>query len=367
MTTASSAIGRQPARHARRSLAARIRGRYFKSGVDTAVTLVAGTLLLVLAIDLFDWAVIDSVWEASSALDCAARGSGACWAVLPARIRLVLFGVYPFEEQWRAALGCLVLLTASVLSCMPAFWSIGRLAPLWLGSFSVYLLLLRGGLFGLSVVTTENWGGLALTFLIFASVMLVGLPAAILLAMARTSALSWLRFPAGVLVDFIRSVPLIAVLFTAAIVAPLVLPAWMSGDKLTRVIIGAALFFAVYQAEILRGGFQAIPSGQREAATALGLRYWQYQFTVILPQVFRTVLPQTINQAVSGFKDTSYVAVVGFFDMTASASAALGTGDWALAFIEIYAVVGAIYLIFGYSLSRYGHYLEQRMGAAYRY
>lgn len=344
----------------------RLRRRYFKSRADAVVTLVVAAALVLVGARAFDWGVVDAVWKADSASDCAARASGACWAVLPARIRLILFGVYPFEEQWRAALGCAVLLAASVLSCVPAFWRFGRLAVLWLGSFMLYLVLLRGGVFGLSVITTENWGGLALTFLIFASVMVLGLPAAVLLSMARMSARPWLRLLAGSLVDFIRSIPLIAVLFAAAIVAPLVLPNWMAGDKLTRVIVGAALFFAVYQSEILRGGFQAISPGQREAATALGMRYWQYQYTVILPQVFRTVLPQTVNQAVSGFKDTSYVAIVGFFDMTASASAALGTGDWALAFVEVYSVVGAIYLAFGYSLSRYGHYLEQRMGVAYR-
>jgi general L-amino acid transport system permease protein len=144
------------------------------------------------------------------------------------------------------------------------------------------------------------------------------------------------------------------------------LPTWLSGDKLFRVILGFSLFIACYQAEILRGGLQAIEHGQVEAAKALGLRYWQYQLTVILPQVFRITLPQTVNQVVTGFKDTSYVAIVGFFDLVASASAALGTGDWAIAFVEVYIVVGLLYFVFGYSLAAYGTYIERKMSIAHR-
>src|SRR5262249_44110359 len=116
---------------------------------------------------------------------------------------------------------------------------------------------------------------------------------------------------------------------------------------------------------VLRGGFQAVEKGQIEAAQALGMKFWQYQLTIVLPQAFRTTLPQTVNQAVAGFKDTSYVAIVGFFDLSASASAALGTGDWALAFLEVYLFVGALYFVFAYSLARYGAYLEGRLGRGY--
>ena len=347
-------------------LLATVRARYFRNAWDALVSSVCIALLAYLATRFFQWAVLDGIWNAKSAAECTSRGTGACWAVLPARWRLILFGVYPYEQQWRPALGSLVLLAAAVATCMPRFWGLLRIVVLWTVSFLTFLVLMRGGILGLSSISTENWGGLALTLFLFASLMVLGMPLATLLALARQYGPRWLRIAVGVLIDLVRSVPLIAIMFGASLVIPLILPGWLSGDKLFRVILGFATFFGAYQAELLRGGFQAIDKGQIEAAKALGLRAWQYQVTILIPQAFRITMPQTVNQAVAGFKDTSYVAIVGFFDMTASASAALGTGDWALAFVEVYIVVGLLYFVFAYSLSRYGAYLERRMAAGYR-
>ena len=347
-------------------LLATVRARYFRNAWDALVSSVCIVLIAYLAIRFFQWAVLDGIWNAKSAAECTSRGTGACWAVLPARWRLILFGVYPYEQQWRPALGSLVLLAAAVATCMPRFWGLLRIVVLWTVSFLTFLVLMRGGILGLSSISTENWGGLALTLFLFASLMVLGMPLATLLALARQYGPRWLRIAVGVLIDLVRSVPLIAIMFGASLVIPLILPGWLSGDKLFRVILGFATFFGAYQAELLRGGFQAIDKGQIEAAKALGMRAWQYQITILIPQAFRITMPQTVNQAVAGFKDTSYVAIVGFFDMTASASAALGTGDWALAFVEVYIVVGLLYFVFAYSLSRYGAYLERRMAAGYR-
>jgi len=347
-------------------LLATVRARYFRNAWDALVSSVCIALLAYLATRFFQWAVLDGIWNAKSAAECTSRGTGACWAVLPARWRLILFGVYPYEQQWRPALGSLVLLAAAVATCMPRFWGLLRIVVLWTVSFLTFLVLMRGGILGLSSISTENWGGLALTLFLFASLMVLGMPLATLLALARQYGPRWLRIAVGVLIDLVRSVPLIAIMFGASLVIPLILPGWLSGDKLFRVILGFATFFGAYQAELLRGGFQAIDKGQIEAAKALGMRAWQYQITILIPQAFRITMPQTVNQAVAGFKDTSYVAIVGFFDMTASASAALGTGDWALAFVEVYIVVGLLYFVFAYSLSRYGAYLERRMAAGYR-
>jgi general L-amino acid transport system permease protein len=343
-----------------------LRARYFRNAWDATVSTVCIALVAYLVIKFFQWAVLDGVWNAKSAAECTAKGTGACWAVLPARWRLILFGVYPFEQQWRPAIGSLVLLAAAVLTCVPWFWGLRRIMVLWLASFLTFLVLMRGGILGLTSISTENWGGLALTMFLFASLMVLGIPLATLLALARQYGPRWLRIGVGVVIDLVRSVPLIAIMFGASLVIPLILPGWLSGDKLFRVILGFAVFFGAYQAELLRGGFQAIDKGQIEAAKALGMRPWQYQITILIPQAFRITMPQTVNQAVAGFKDTSYVAIVGFFDMTASASAALGTGDWALAFLEVYIVVGLTYFVFAYSLSRYGAHLERRMAAGNR-
>jgi general L-amino acid transport system permease protein len=349
-----------------RSLGGRVRQRYFRNLIDTAISTICIVLGSLLILNVFQWAVVDSVWQANSAAECSERGSGACWAVIPARINLILFGVYPFAEHWRAAVGCIVLLVACILSCTPYFWQVARFVTLWILSFSVFLGLMRGGIFGLPLISTEQWGGLALTFFVFASIMIMGMPLAILLALTRYSGPRWARFAVGVCIDLVRSVPLVAILFGSSLIVPLLFPGWLSGDKLSRVILGFSFFIACYQAEILRGGFQAVEPGQEEAAKALGMRYWQYHLTVILPQVFRISLPQTVNQVVTGFKDTSYVAIVGFFDLVASGSAALGTGDWAIAFVEVYIVVGLLYFVFGYSLSIYGMYVERQINTAYQ-
>ena len=343
-----------------------LRARYFRNAWDSTVSLICIAVIVTLAYRFIGWAIVDGVWTARSASDCASKSAGACWAVLPARWRLILFGVYPFEMQWRPALGSLVLLIAAVLSCTPWFWRIDRIVVLWVASFGAFVALMRGGFFGLPLISTENWGGLALTLFLFASLMVLGMPLATLLAIARQWGPRWLRVCVGVFIDLVRSVPLIAIMFGASLVLPLILPGWLSGDKLFRVILGFAAFFGAYQAELLRGGFQAIDKGQIEAARALGMRPWQFQLTVLIPQAFRLTMPQTVNQAVAGFKDTSYVAIVGFFDMTASASAALGTGDWALAFVEVYIVVALLYFVFAYSLSLYGASLERRMAAGQR-
>ena len=165
----------------------------------------------------------------------------------------------------------------------------------------------------------------------------------------------------GLFIDAIRSLPLVTILFTAALILPFVLPSFLIGDKIWRVIIGFALFFAVYQAEIIRSGIQSLPNGQEEAAKALGLSYWQRTSRIILPQAFRRALPPTINQFVITFKETSLIVIIGFFEVLASGKAAFGSGEWSFAWVEVYCFVALIYFVFVFSLSRYGVYLERRL------
>jgi len=213
-------------------------------------------------------------------------------------------------------------------------------------------------------VVTDRWGGVVRILFLFALVGLLGLPMVLGLALFRRSRLPVLSCLAAVLIDFIRSWPLLARVFTAAVVFPLVLADWLQGDKIWRVILAFALFFACYQAEVFRGGFQAIPSGQFEAGRALGLKPWHVLTRIILPQVFRHSLPSTINMVVVTFKETALVIIIGFFDLLASATAAFGTGDWAPYYFEVYVFVGIIYWSFIFSLGQYGEYLKARMERA---
>lgn len=348
------------------TLQTRIRANYFSNRLDAALTIGFGAIVLWVVWSLADWGVFHAVWFEESRELCGHGSEGACWAVVDARWRLILFGLYPFEEQWRSATACVIIVIVGILSCMPFFWSGRRLAVLWIAGFATFYVLMRGGVFGLTPVFEQYWGGLSLTIFIFASVTLLGMPLAIIFALLRRSNLPWIRITMGVVIDTVRSLPLLSIMFTFAIVLPFVLPGWMITDKLYRVIVGYAIFFACYQAEIIRSGLQALPAGQEEAAKALGMGYWHRIGYILLPQAFRNALPPTINQLVITFKETSLVAVIGFFEILASGNVAYGTSEWNFAHVEVYCFVGLVYFVFVFALSRYGAYLENRMAVTER-
>ena len=341
------------------------RQRAFGSTLDSVTSVLFFALLLYIAYLALDWAVIGAVWNAE-AVDQCPEARGACWSVIAARHRLILFGLYPFDLHWRSTLACGAIVLTVILSCLPFLWSAQRLSLLWVAGFGTYYLLMEGSPIGLQQVTTDQWGGLSLTLFLFSSVVLIGMPMGLAMALARRSKLPVIAYGVSILIDFIRSLPLLTTLFTAAVVIPILLPEWLHGDKIWRVIIAFALFFACYQAEVFRGGFQAIHKGQYEAGQALGLSYWRILSLIVLPQVFRHALPGTINMVVVTFKETAIVIIIGFFDILASANAAFGTGEWAPYYVEVYAFVGLIYWVFIFSLSQYGGYLKRRMAVAAR-
>ena len=365
MTVPGAITKAQPA-GAVAELSSRIRRRYFRNPLDTVMSATCLVLLCLAVLKLVRWGISDSVWDARNSAECMQRGSGACWAVIHARFRVIVFGVYPYAEQWRPAVASVVLIAACLASSLPFFWNVRWLAVLWGLSLIGFLTLMEGGVLGLAHVGELYWGGLALTVFVFAAMMILGMPIAVLLALARHYGPRWMRLAAGTCIDLVRAVPLITILFTAWLFFSLLFPEWLTGGKLFRAVLGFSLFFACYEAEVLRGGVQAIGRGQEEAAAALGLRFWQRQRAVILPQVWRLCLPQTMNLVVGAFKDTSYISILGFFDLVATATAAIGSGEWAAAYVEVYVVVAALYFVFTYSLSRYGLYLERRVGVAQR-
>lgn len=327
---------------------------------DRLITFACLALVVTVAPGLLDWLIFDAIWRAEDAALCTPE-RGACWAVVEARHRLIFFGLYPYDEHWRSALACATIVLVTALSCWPVMWSGRRLAGLWIAGFIVFYVLMRGGVLGLPDVTPDRWGGLALTLFIFAAVVLLGFPTAIVLALARQSKLPVISRMAAFAIDLTRSFPLLAILFTAAVILPFALPNWLQGDKLYRVIYAFAFFFACYQAEIVRGGLQSIPAGQDEAAKALGLSYIKRVALIMLPQAFRNALPATINQIVITFKETSVVVIIGFFEVMASGNAAFGSGEWTHAYVEVYVFVALIYFVFVFTLSRYGAFLERRM------
>lgn len=346
----------------RPALAARVHRRFFRTPLDSIISVVTLAVLGFVGWHLLNWAVLDAVWTTPDGTSDVCRGiDGACWAVIEQRWRLILFGLFPYEEQWRSSLACVVLVVIVVLSCLPPLWTALRLSLVWVGGFAAFFLLMRGGILGMTVVTPSEWGGLTLTAFFFVTGILIGMPLAIALALLRRSPLPVMSGTAAIIIDGVRSLPLVTILFTAALILPFVLPGWLLGDKIWRVILGFALFYAVYQAEIIRSGIQSLPGGQEEAAKALGLGYLHRVTRIILPQAFRNALPPTINQLVITFKETSLIVIIGFFDILASGNAAYGTGEWSFAYTEVYVFVALIYFVFVFSLSRYGAYLERRM------
>lgn len=340
------------------------RRRSFSTPTDSIITVVVFAGLAWLVWQALNWGVFHAVWSADKVGECG--HGGACWSVIDARHRLILFGLYPYDEHWRSALACLSIVGTVIISCVPWTWTAKRLSTIWIVGFAIYYLLMEGSLLGLPQVTTDQWGGLALTLFLFSSVVLLGMPMGLGLALMRRSEMPVVRGFASLVIDMIRSLPLLTTLFTAAVVIPILLPSWLEGDKIWRVIIAFGLFFACYQAEVLRGGFQAITKGQFEAGKALGLTYWQILARIVLPQVFRHALPATVNNVVVTFKETAIVIIIGFFDVLASANAAFGTGEWAPYYIEVLAFVAAIYWVFLFGLGQYGEYLKRRMKVAER-
>lgn len=343
----------------------RLRKDYFGSPLSVLMTVISAVIIGLILWLVLDWGLIRATFGAGGTQEsCAARG-GACWSVIAVRWRVILFGIYPFEEQWRPALACVVVAVVIVLSCLPRMWSFAKLALTWVIGTALFYALMRGGVLGLVPVNEQKWGGLPLTLFVFVATGIIGMPLAIGFALLRRSEYPVISRVSGWVIDTIRSLPLLSILFTCAIVLPFMLPGYMIGEKLYRVVFGAALFFAAYQAEIIRGGFQGIPKGQEEAAKALGLSYGQRMFRIVLPQAFRLALPATINQFVIAFMETSLIIVVGFMELLAAGNTAFKTAEWKFAYVEVYAFVALIYFAFVFGLSRYGAYLEARMNVGF--
>ena len=331
----------------------------FYSGLATLLLLAAALYWLP---GLVDWLLLQAVFKPDAAACQALNHAGACWGVVAEKYRIILFGRYPHDEQWRPLLATAILLLAigtGSLRLLPR----GPLLAAWLLALAGFLVLMAGGCCGLSPVGSDQWGGLPLTLLLATLGMLLALPLAILVALGRQSGLPLLRGLCMLYVELVRGVPLISVLFLASFLFPIILPQGLSIDVLLRVQAGIVLFAAAYLSETIRGGLQAVSGGQHDAAAALGLGHWQALRWIILPQALRAVIPSIMNSAVSVFKDTSLVTVVSLYELTGSLSLALaGDPDWRAFHLEGYIFIGLIYWTGCYSMSRFSRSLE--FGAA---
>ena len=338
----------------------------FRDRANALATAVLGAGLAWLLLRFLRWAFVHAIWTvpsgASSALCRAAKGEGACWAVIDDRSRFILFGAYPYEEQWRPAVVCLLFVALYALSAARACWR-PWLAGVWVAVPAASLTLLRGGTWGLSAVPSERWGGLPLTFLFATVGFAAAFPLAVVLAFGRRSSMPAIRALSVAYIELVRGVPLMTALFMAAVLFPLFVPAGFALDKLLRAQLALVLVIATHLAEVIRGGLQAVPQAQYEAAASMGLRFWPAMILVVLPQALRVTIPAIVNTFIAFFKDTSLVAVIGLFDLLGAARAAIVDPRWVGFSLEVYLFVGGLYFAFCFAVSSYSQRLEHRLAA----
>jgi general L-amino acid transport system permease protein len=352
-------IAARPAPVKTEGVVAWIRTNLFGDLRTSIGTLVIGAVLLLILPRFLNWALFNAIWAKD--FDACHTAAGACWGVVAEKFRIIIFGRYPFEEQWRPLVATTALLGLVVASCMRAFWK-PWLAVLWAVVLAFFFTLMYGDTMGLSKVETDRWGGLPLTILLASLSMTMAFPIALVVALGRRSTLPAIRSVCTIYVELIRGVPLISVLFMASFMFPLLMPQGFSIDVLVRVLAGITLFAAAYMAEVIRGGLQAIPKGQVEAAATLGLSYWQTQRKIVLPQALAMVVPGIMNNFISTFKDTSLVTIVSLYELTGAMSLALNSdANWRPFKIEGYLFIALIYFGFCFSMSRYSQWIEKQV------
>lgn len=335
-----------------------LRKGLFGSPANIAITVGFALILAFVVVPVLRWAT----WNATfvgTAQDCRA-GEGACWAFLTEKIQFMVFGLYPMELDWQAGAATIVILVATIAAALPRFWH-SRFVAAWVVAIAVALLLFSGTGTG-HPVSTQKWGGFPLTLLLAVVGFAAAFPVGIALALGRRSRLLVVRLLSTAVIEVMRGVPLIAVLYVSTLLFPLLLPAGASVDKLLRAQVAIIIFVAAYMAEIVRAGLQALPAGQEEAARALGLGWWQTTRLVVLPQALRAVVPAFVTLGIGIFLDTTLVIVIGLFDFLNTAKLAAADPNWLGFYNEAFAFAAAVYFIFCFAASRYSSWLEKRVG-----
>ncbi len=345
-----------------------LRQRLFGSVFNGVATLLSAVILASLIWPTIRFMFIDAVWDGSSRVDCLSetvgRPVGACWPFITAKFAQFMYGFYPADQVWRVNLTYAVGVALLVPLLIPrAPWKTLN-AILFFGVFPVAAFyLLVGGAFGLPHVETRLWGGLLVTLVITFAGIIGSVPIGIVLALGRRSSLPLVRWFCIIFIEFWRGVPLITVLFFATYMLPFFLPESWKLDPLARVLIGIVIFAGAYMSEVIRGGLQAIPRSQFEAARALGLGYWKMMALIILPQALKIVIPGMVNSFIALFKDTTLVLVVAIFDLLGQLRASFSDPNWAtpVTLLTGFAFAGVIYFIISFAISRYALYVERRL------
>ncbi len=342
-----------------------VRSRLFDGPVNGILTLVSLWLIAATAIPLLKWAVWDAHFVGDDPQVC--RTGGACWLFVDDRLRFFVYGFYPDGQLWR------VNIVLGLAAALIAALAIARVpGKRWLVLFGVLgmpvitVALMHGGVFGLPEVPTDQWSGLTLTLILSTVGIVAALPMGIVLALGRRSKMVAIRTLCIFFIEVWRGVPLISVLFMASVMLPLFLPEGLQFSKVLRAMIGIVLFESAYMAEVVRGGLQAIPRGQSEAAAALGLGFWRTTGLVVLPQALKLVIPGIVNPFIALFKDTTLVLIIGLFDILATIHATIVDPAWPDIATEGYVFAALVFWVFCFGMSRYSQALERKLHTGHK-
>jgi general L-amino acid transport system permease protein len=341
-----------------------MRENLFSSWGNTLLTLIGLFLAYKVVAGVVSWGILTATFTGTDGTACSRETAGACWPYISAKFAQFMYGRYPEEERWRVDLVYVLALAGLVPMMIPRvpgkLWNAIYLVAVF--PVAAFFLLV-GDAFGLEPVGTELWGGLLVTLVVATVGIAASLPIGILLALGRRSDMPVVRWVSIVFIEFVRGIPLITVLFMASVMLPLFLPPGMSFDKFLRALIGVALFSAAYMAEVVRGGLQAMPRGQYEAADALGLSYPKKMALIILPQALKLVIPGIVNNFISLFKDTSLVLIIGVFDLLGIVQLNNTDSKWLAPTTAMtgYVFAGFVFWIFCFFMSRYSQMIERRL------
>ena len=335
-----------------------IKANLFNGWFNSALTIVTLFFLWKTVPPFFRWAFIDGVWNTTGQV-CRDAG-GACWSVISSNFRFILFGFYPYDLQWRPLLAMIILFVLLFFSQNRKHWK-KPLAYAWIAGLFAMGLLLRGVFFGLDPVESTQWGGLPLTLLLSVFGLTAAYPLGVVLALGRQSKMRAVKTLCIVYIELIRGVPLISLLFMSSIIFPLFLPEGLTINKILRAQVAIILFTAAYIAEVVRGGLQAMSRGQYEAAGSIGLNYYQTMRLIILPQALKIVIPPTVSQLISAFKDTSLVVIIALYDLLKTTQTVLSNPEWMGFSREAYVFVAILYFLGCFSMSNYSRKLEKEL------
>ena len=335
-----------------------VRSNLFKGWFNSLLTIITIYCLWLIVPPLIRWAFIDSLWISTGA-ECQ-QSDGACWSIIPANIRFIIFGFFPYDQHWRPLVAMVLLVGLLFYSRNRDHWK-KPLAYAWILGLFLMGLLMKGGLFGLIPVETAKWGGLPLTLTLSVVGLTLAYPLGIVFALGRRSKMPVVKTLCVLYIELIRGVPLISLLFMSSVVFPLFLPEGVTINNILRAQVAIILFTAAYIAEVVRGGLQAMPRGQYEAADSIGLNYFLTMRLVILPQALKIVIPPSVQQLISAFKDTSLVVIIALFDVLRTTQTVLSDPKWMGFSAEAYIFVALIYFLCCFFMSNYSRRLEREL------